>query len=149
MVMRADGCSQRAVARCLGRSPSTISRELARNASCCKLVGNTMAANAVFFWDLGANEGRQPLCKGILQAYETASHAWVSRVQAEVAMWSDFTTKLAATRSAPEALDACSKCVPRQMQMAAEDGRRLFAEGQKITQRINRSLTSEWPAGST
>jgi IS30 family transposase len=23
MVMRADGCSQRAVARCLGRSPST------------------------------------------------------------------------------------------------------------------------------
>src|SRR6516162_10639060 len=89
-----------------------------------------------FFWQLGANEGRQPLCKGILQAYETASHAWVSRVQAEVAMWSDFTTKLAATRSAPEALDACSKCVPRQMQMAAEDGRRLFAEGQKITQRI-------------
>src|SRR6516164_9752652 len=43
MVMRADGCSQRAVARCLGRSPSTISRELARNASCCKLVGNTIA----------------------------------------------------------------------------------------------------------
>jgi transposase, IS30 family len=36
MVMRADGCSQRAVARCLGRSASTISRELARNASCCK-----------------------------------------------------------------------------------------------------------------
>src|SRR6516164_5780139 len=36
MVMRADGCSQRAVARRLGRSPSTISRELARNASCCK-----------------------------------------------------------------------------------------------------------------
>jgi transposase, IS30 family len=31
MVMRADGCSQRAVARCLGRNPSTISRELARN----------------------------------------------------------------------------------------------------------------------
>src|SRR6516162_9104265 len=43
MVMRADGCIQRAVARCLGRSPSTISRELARNASCCKLVGNTIA----------------------------------------------------------------------------------------------------------
>ena len=36
MVMRSDGCSQRAVARSLGRSPSTISRELARNASCCK-----------------------------------------------------------------------------------------------------------------
>jgi Helix-turn-helix domain len=43
MVMRADGCSQRAVARCLGRSPSTISRELARNASCCKPVGDTIA----------------------------------------------------------------------------------------------------------
>jgi IS30 family transposase len=43
MVMRADGCSQRAVARCLGRSPSTISRELARNASCCKPVGDRIA----------------------------------------------------------------------------------------------------------
>ena len=42
MVMRADGCSQRAVARCLGRSPSTVSRELARNASCCKPVGDTI-----------------------------------------------------------------------------------------------------------
>jgi IS30 family transposase len=43
MVMRADGCSQRAVARYLGRSPSTDSRELARNASCCKPVGDTIA----------------------------------------------------------------------------------------------------------
>ncbi len=43
MVMRADGCSQRAVARSLGRSPSTISRELARNASCCKPVCDTTA----------------------------------------------------------------------------------------------------------
>ena len=38
MVMQADGCSQRAVARSLGRSPSTVCRELARNASCCKPV---------------------------------------------------------------------------------------------------------------
>ena len=43
MVMRADGCSQRAVARCLGRSPSTISRELARNASCGRRGGDTTA----------------------------------------------------------------------------------------------------------
>jgi DNA-binding CsgD family transcriptional regulator len=45
MVMRADGCSQRAVARCLGRSPST-SRELARNASCCKPVGDRIGNRA-------------------------------------------------------------------------------------------------------
>lgn len=43
MVMRADGCSQRAVARSLGRSPSTVCRELARNASCCKPVCDTTA----------------------------------------------------------------------------------------------------------
>ena len=43
MVMRADGCSQRAVARSLGRNPSTISRELTRNASCCKPVCDTTA----------------------------------------------------------------------------------------------------------
>jgi IS30 family transposase len=34
MVMRADGCSQRAVARSLGHNPSTISRELTRNRFC-------------------------------------------------------------------------------------------------------------------
>jgi hypothetical protein len=94
-------------------------------------------------------EAATALQKELLQAYETASHAWVARVQAEVAMWSDLATKLAATRSAPEALDAYSKCLSQQMQMAAEDGRRLFAEGQKITQQINRSLTNGWPAGST
>jgi IS30 family transposase len=33
MVTRADGCSQREVAGSLGRSPSTISRELARTAT--------------------------------------------------------------------------------------------------------------------
>jgi hypothetical protein len=57
-------------------------------------------------------------------------------------MWSDLAAKVAATRSAPEALDAYAKCVSQQMQMAAEDGRRLFDEGQQITQHIDRSLTN-------
>ena len=35
--------SLRSNARCLGRSPSTISRELARNASCCKRVCDATA----------------------------------------------------------------------------------------------------------
>ena len=43
MVMRADGWSQRAVVAALVAVRSTISRELARNASCCKPVGDTIA----------------------------------------------------------------------------------------------------------
>jgi len=35
------------------------------------------------------------------------------------------------------------------MQMAAEDGRRLYDDCQKITQTITRSLSNGWPAAST
>ncbi len=66
-------------------------------------------------------EATVALQKEILEAYEQASHAWLARVQSEVAMWSDLATKLTASRSVPEALEAYTKCVSQQMQMTAED----------------------------
>src|SRR3954454_21444008 len=71
-------------------------------------------------------EAAVALQKGLLEAYEAASRAWLARVQAEVAMWSELATKLTATRSVPEALEAYSKSVSQRMQMAADDGKRLF-----------------------
>jgi hypothetical protein len=97
----------------------------------------------------GQTEAATALQKELLGAYEKASHAWLARMQSEVAMWSELATKLTATRSVPEALEAYSKCVSKQMQMAAEDGRRLFEEGQQITQKINQSLGNGWRPGST
>jgi hypothetical protein len=76
------------------------------------------------------------------------NHEWFARVQSEVAMWSELDTKLTATRSVPEALETYSKCASKRMQMAAEDGRRLFEEGQQ-TQKINRTLTNGWPRKSS
>ena len=64
-------------------------------------------------------------------------------------LWSELATKLTATRSVPEALEAYSKCVSQRMQMTAEDGKRMFNDCQQITQKITKSLTNTWPSGST
>src|SRR5215467_8521458 len=74
--------------------------------------------------------------KDLLDAYEQASRAWLARVKSEVDLWSDLATKLTATRSAPEALEAYQKCAAQRMQMAAEDGRRMTEDCQKVMQKI-------------
>ena len=64
-------------------------------------------------------------------------------------LWSELATKLTATRSVPEALEAYTKCVSQRMQMTAEHGQRVFKDCQQITQKITKSLTNGWPSGST
>jgi predicted phage tail protein len=87
--------------------------------------------------------------KELLDAYEQASRVWLARVQSEVDLWSNLANKLSATRSAPEALEAYREVVAQRMQMAADDGRRLFEECQNVTQKVTRSLSNGWPkAGS-
>src|SRR5215468_2217438 len=82
-------------------------------------------------------EGMLNLQKELLETYEQASRAWLDRVRSEVELWSRLGEKLTATRSVPE------------VQMAAEDGKRLFDECQNITQKIAGSLNGgRWP-GST
>ena len=85
--------------------------------------------------------------KELLGAYEEASKAWVARVKSEVEFWSELASKLTATRSVPESVEACRDGVSQRMQMAAEDGRRMFEEGQKIIGAVTRSLANGWPAG--
>jgi len=87
--------------------------------------------------------------KDVLEAYEEASRAWLARVQAEVALWSELAGKLAATRSIPEALGAYQESVAQRMQMAADDGKRVSAECQEIIGKITRSFSQGWPGGST
>ena len=86
--------------------------------------------------------------KELLDMYEQASRAWLARVKSEIDLWSDLASKLSTTRSVPEALEAYQKCAAQRMQMAADDGRQLFDECQKITQRITQSLSTRWPTGS-
>jgi hypothetical protein len=83
--------------------------------------------------------------KDLLDAYEHASRNWLARVQSEVNLWSELGAKLSGSHSVPDALDAYQKFVAQRMQMAAEDGRQLFEECQKVTQKITRSVAGGWP----
>ena len=88
--------------------------------------------------------------KELLDVYEQASRAWLARVKSEVDLWSDLATKLSATRSMPEALESYQKFVTQRMQMAAQDGRQLVEDCQKITQKMTRSLSGTgWPTTSS
>ena len=100
-------------------------------------------------WGNERTEAAIALQKAVLESYEQASRAWLSRVQSEVALWSDLANKLGAAHTVPEALETYTKCVSQRMQMAADDGRQLFDESQQITQKIAKSLGAGWPAAST
>jgi hypothetical protein len=100
------------------------------------------------FFNIGQEraEAAVALQKELLEAYEQASRAWLARVQSEVALWSELATKLTASRSASDALEAYTKCVSKRMQMTAEDGQHLFNDCQQITQKITKSLSNGWSA---
>jgi hypothetical protein len=87
--------------------------------------------------------------KDVLEAYEEASRAWLARVHSEVELWSQLATKLAATRSIPEALSAYQESVAQRMQLAAEDGKKLSDDCREMMSKIAGSLTRGWPGGST
>ena len=100
-----------------------------------------------------AQEGSEAMVnmqKELLDVYEQASRAWLARVKSEVDLWSDLASKLSATRSMPEALESYQKFVTQRMQMAAEDGRQLVEDCQKITQKMTLSLSGTgWPTTSS
>jgi|SRR5215467_12341076 len=97
----------------------------------------------------GRTDAIAKLQRELLDAYEQASRTWLARVQSEVDLWSRLVTKLPTMRSVPEAMQAYQECISQRMQMAAEDGRRLSEECQKIVQKITTSLTNGSPAGSS
>ena len=87
--------------------------------------------------------------KEILSAYEEASRSWLARVKSEVELWSELAEKLGKTQSLPEALGAYQQCVAQRVQMAAEDGRRLFEEYQTLMQKMTRPFSENGPRGGT
>ena len=72
---------------------------------------------------------------------EQISRAWLARLQAEGDLWSGLATKISAARSVPDALTIYQECASQRMQMATEDGRRLFEDSQKIMSTMARSMT--------
>jgi Phasin protein len=103
----------------------------------------------IFNWGQGQTEAMATLQRELLEAYEQASRGWLARVQAEIDLWSQLAAKLPATHSVPEAMQAYQECIAQRMQMAAEDGRRLSEDCQKVMRKITTSLTNGSPTGST
>ena len=83
--------------------------------------------------------------KELLDGYEQATRHWIDRTQSEMTLWANLGSKLATTRSVPEAYEAFGKCVSQQMKMTAEDAQRLLNDyeqmRQKVTQFINKGST--------
>ena len=78
--------------------------------------------------------------KEFLETYEEASHEWISRARSEIDLWSEFATKLAASRSVPSAMGTFHECVAKRMKMASSDGQQLLADSNKFVQTLTRSL---------
>jgi hypothetical protein len=88
------------------------------------------------------------LQKELLEAYEQASRSWLSRIKSEMELWSKLTSKLTATQTVPEAMEAYQKYVTERMQMAAEDGQRTFND-RRSRKKTARSLSGGWPSASS
>jgi len=69
--------------------------------------------------------------KELLDAFEQASRARLSRVKSDMELWSEPATKLSTTKSVPEALRTYQKYVTQRIQMIAEDGQQLSDECQR------------------
>jgi hypothetical protein len=70
--------------------------------------------------------------KEFLGTFEEISRGWLARAQSEVTLASELVGKLATVRSMPDAATACQECMTRQMEMFAEDSRRMLADGERL-----------------
>ena len=86
-----------------------------------------------------ANSAMLGMQNELLGLYEQSDRAWHDRPVMD--LWSELAMKLA--------FQVYQKYEAQRMQMAAEDGRQLFDECQKITQKITRSLLNGWTSGIT
>jgi hypothetical protein len=80
--------------------------------------------------------------KELLDIYDQASRDWLAQLKSEAELWSGLATKLAETRSVPDAINSYQEWISQRVEMAAADAQRLSDECGTIMQKINRS--DEW-----
>ena len=69
---------------------------------------------------------------------------WFERMQSEATLASEFAARLTAARSIPEVATAYQEWANRQMEMAAEDAKRVFADSQKLVEAGVHFLSNGW-----
>ena len=78
----------------------------------------------------------------LLNKFHETNRQWLDRMQSEANLASDFAEKVVMARSIPDAMTACQEWANRRFEMMAEDGKRLFADGQKFIEASTRLLSS-------
>jgi len=76
--------------------------------------------------------------KEFIAAFEGIHHEMFDRARAEAELTSEFVGKLSAVRSVPDATTTYREWANRELELLAEDGRNLFANGEKIMQASRR-----------
>jgi hypothetical protein len=117
-------------------------------------VNETMRAadatqSSAFQFGNERTEAMLRLQKELLDRCEQASRDWLTRLKSETELWTGLATKLAETRSVPDAIKLYQECILQRVEMAKADAQRLSDEYGTIMQKVNRSLTNGWSAGST
>jgi len=79
------------------------------------------------------------LQKELLELYDQASRDWLAQLKSEAELWTGLATKLAGTRSVPDAIKSYQEWISQRVEMAAADAQRLSDECGTIMQKINRS----------
>ena len=80
----------------------------------------------------------------LLNELQETNRQWFDRAQSEANLASEFTSKLTAARSIPEAMATCQEWTSRRFEMMAEDGKHLLADTQKFMEAVARLM----PKGS-
>jgi hypothetical protein len=97
------------------------------------------AENSEFEFGNERTEAMLRLQKELLQLYDQASRDWLAQLKSEAELWSGLATKLAGTRSVPDAIKSYQEWISQRVEMAAADAQRLSDECGTIMQKINRS----------
>jgi hypothetical protein len=88
--------------------------------------------------------------KGQTELFETVqeiNRRWLERVREEATLASEFSSKLTAARSIPDAMATCQECGARWFETMAEDTKHLLDDTQKFMQMSARILVNGWQSG--
>ncbi len=82
------------------------------------------------------------LQKQALEYAAELNQVWTARAQSESKLVTDLITKLAGARSVPDAASAWQECLQRQIQLNAEDTRRLLEQNNRFIRMSAEVLTN-------
>jgi len=71
---------------------------------------------------------------------------WLDRLQSEVALTSEVSTKLMAAPSIPEAVTVWREFGTRRFEMMTEDVKHLISDNQKLMASAGHLLSNSWPS---